>query len=92
MENIMRITIQQASDILSRTEDEILFIANIEKRIPIEYEADNDMEYNEDGTVRFIEGASTDPCWWFTLQDVLDFKKQMDEGLVGKVEEILENK
>jgi hypothetical protein len=80
MENIMRITIQQASDILSRTEDEILFIANIEKRLPIKYEADNDMEYNEDGTVRFIE------------EDVLDFKKQMDEGLVGKVEEILENK
>ena len=84
----MRITLQQAADIINRSPDEILYIANIEKRIKANMEADDDMVYNEDGTVSFKEGIS-EPTWWFDLNDVLSFKKEMDEGLVGQVENLL---
>jgi hypothetical protein len=84
----MRITLQQAADIINRSPDEILYIANIEKRIRANMEADDDMVYNEDGTVSFKEGIS-EPTWWFDLNDVLSFKKEMDEGLVGQVENLL---
>lgn len=87
----MRITLDQAADILSRTREEVLYIANNEKRLPIEFEMDNDMVRNEDGTVSFVEG-NEEPQWHLQLEDVLAFKKQMDEGLVGEVEEILEDK
>ena len=84
----MRITLQQAADIINRSPDEILYIANIEKKIKANMEADDDMVYNEDGTVSFKEGIS-EPTWWFALNDVLSFKKEMDEGLVGQVENLL---
>lgn len=87
----MRITLEQAADILNRTREEVLYIANNEKRLPIEIEMDNDMVRNEDGTVSFIEG-NEEPQWHLQLEDVLAFKKQMDEGLVGEVERILEDK
>jgi len=87
----MRITLEQASEILNRTREEVLYIANNEKRLPIEIEMDNDMVRNEDGTVSFVEG-NEEPQWHLQLEDVLEFKKQMDEGLVGEVEDILEGK
>lgn len=87
----MRITLEQAADILGRTTEEVLYIANNEKRLPIEFEMDNDMIRNEDGTVSFVKG-NEEPQWHLQLEDVLAFKKQMDEGLVGEVEDILEGK
>ena len=87
----MRITLEQASEILNRTREEVLYIANNEKRLPIEFEMDNDMVRNEDGIVSFVEG-NEEPQWHLQLEDVLAFKKQMDEGLAGQVEKILEGK
>jgi len=84
----MRITLQQAADILNRSEDEVLFISLHENRLESHQKMDNDIVYNEDGTVRFVEG-DRDPSWEFELEDVLTFKKEMEEGLVGEVEEIL---
>jgi len=84
----MRITLQQAADILNRSEDEVLFISLHENRLESHQKMDNDIVYNEDGTVRFVEG-DRDPSWEFELEDVLSFKKEMEEGLVGEVEEIL---
>ena len=87
----MKISLKQAAEILNRTTEEVLYIANNEKRLPIEIEMDNDMVRNEDGTVSFVDG-NEEPQWHLQLEDVLAFKKQMDEGLVGEVEEILEGK
>jgi len=87
----MRITLEQAAAILGRTTEEVLYIANNEKRLCIEIEMDNDMVRNKDGTVSFVEG-NEEPQWHLQLEDVLAFKKQMDEGLVGEVEDILEGK
>lgn len=81
----MKISLEQTCDILNRNREEVLYIANNEKRLPVEIEMDNDMIRNEDGTVSFVEG-NDEPTWWFNLDDVLAFKKQMDEGLVGEVE------
>jgi len=87
----MRITLVQTADILNRSTDEILYIANNERRLPISLAPDEEIIYNEDGTIKFNETAGqTEPEWWFDLNDVLAFKKQMDEGLVGEVEGILE--
>ena len=86
----MKISLQQASEILNRSADEVLYIANSEKRLPVEVEMDNDMVRNEDGTVSFVEG-NDEPQWWFNLGDVLTFKKEMDEGLVGEIESHLNN-
>ena len=89
----MKITIQQAAEILNRTENEILFIARNENRLAIQMSKDEEIVYNSDGTVRFLdEVEQTEPEWWFELDDVLAFKKEMDEGLVGEVEGILEGK
>lgn len=89
----MKISLQQASEILNRSTDEVLYIVNNEKRLPIQLVGDEELNYNEDGTISFNENVeTTEPTWWFNLDDVLSFKKQMDEGLVGEVEEILEGK
>lgn len=85
----MRVTLDDVSGILNRTPDEILFIANTEKRLTAHLIQDNDMVYNEDGTVSFTDGI-TEQQWEFDLPEVLAFKKEMDEGLVGTVEGILE--
>ena len=87
----MKITLAQASEILSRTEDEVLYIANSEQRLPITLVSDQELTYNKDGTISFNDDVEyTQPEWVFQLQDVLDFKKEMDQGLVGTVEGILE--
>ena len=87
----MRITLSQTADILNRSADEILYIANNEGRLPVSLASDEEISYNEDGTINFNENAEqTEPEWWFELEDVLTFKKQMEEGLVGEIEGILE--
>lgn len=89
----MRITLLQASDILNISVDHLLYIANNEKRIPIQLEGDQEISYNEDGTISFNENPeTTETAWWLDLNDVLEFKKQMAEGLVGEIEGILEGK
>jgi len=87
----MRISLQQAADILNRSVDEVLYIANNESRLSSFVKPDNDMIYRDDGTVSFVEGDS-EPTWEFELEDVLEFKKQMDNELAGELEEILEER
>jgi len=83
----MKISLEQTCDILNRSADEVLYIANNEKRLPIQLVGDEELNYNEDGTISFNENVeTTEPTWWFNLDDVLAFKKQMDEGLVGEIE------
>ena len=83
----MKISLEQTCDILNRSADEVLYIANNEKRLPIQLVGDEELNYNEDGTISFNENVeTTEPTWWFNLEDVLAFKKQMDEGLVGQIE------
>jgi hypothetical protein len=83
----MKISLEQTCDILNRSADEVLYIANNEKRLPIQLVGDEELNYNEDGTISFNENVeTTEPTWWFNLDDVLEFKKQMDEGLVGEIE------
>jgi hypothetical protein len=89
----MMITLAQASEILSRTEDEVLYIANSEQRLPVTLVSDQELTYNKDGTISFNDDVEhTAPEWIFELEDVLAFKKEMDEGLVGEVERLLEGK
>lgn len=87
----MRISLEQTAGILNLSVDTVLFISRSENRLISYYKPDDDIIYNEDGTVSFTEGNST-PTWEFEFDDVLAFKKQMDEGLVGEVEGILEGK
>jgi len=88
----MRITLLQASDILSISLDHLLYIANNENRIPIQLEGDQEISYNEDGTIQFNENVeTTEPTWWFNLEDILKFKKEMDEGLTGELKRNLED-
>jgi len=91
LENIMKISLEQVASILNRTSDEVLYIANNEKRLTATFEPDNDMVYNDDGTVSFVEGKETSE-WTFDLNEVLEFKKEMDEGLAGEIESYLEDK
>jgi hypothetical protein len=86
----MEISLEQASAILNRSEQEVLYIANNEGRLPIAIKPENDMVRNEDGTVQFVDGAQSTQEWTFRLEDVLEFKQQMDEGLVGEIERLLE--
>lgn len=87
LENIMIISLSQAAEILSRSEDEVLYIANNEQRLPITCIRDQEITYNEDGTIVFNEGVEhKDPEWVFELDDVLKFKQEMDQGLVGELE------
>lgn len=86
----MRISLQQTAEILDRTTDEVLYIANNENRLTAVFKPDDDMIYNDDGTVTFTEGNS-EPSWEFDINEVLEFKKQMDNDLAGELEEILED-
>jgi len=87
----MKISLEQTCDILNRNADEVLYIANNEKRLPIQIVGDEELNYNEDGTISFNENVeTTEPTWWFNLDDVLAFKKQMDGGLDGELRQILE--
>lgn len=86
----MEISLEQTAAILNRSEQEVLYIANNEGRLPIAIKDENDMVRNEDGTVQFVDGDQSKQDWAFQLEDVLEFKQQMDEGLVGEIETLLE--
>lgn len=86
----MEISLEQTAAILNRSEQEVLYIANNEGRLAIAIKAENDMVRNEDGTVQFVDGDQSKQDWAFQLEDVLEFKQQMDEGLVGEIERLLE--
>jgi len=87
----MNISVEQAAGILDRTEDEVLYIALVEKRLHPHIKQDDDIIYNDDGTVSFVEG-NRDPVWEFSLDEILKFKQEMEKELAGEIEDILEEK
>lgn len=85
----MKINIEQASQILNKTIDEVLFIVQ-DGRLNAVLEKDNDMIFNEDGTVRFLDNENTKLDWEFDLDDLLSFKKKyLDNDLDGKIKQIM---
>ena len=84
----MKISLDQVSGILNRTPDEVLYIANNEQRLSATVKPDNDIVYKDDGTVEFVEGEK-EQSWEFDIEEVLAFKKKMDEGLAGELQELL---
>ena len=74
----MRISISDASGILSLNEDELLMESQICDDLTAHYVAPTDMIYNDDGTVQFMDG-DPDPTWEFDMAEILAHKKVLDE-------------
>ena len=74
----MRISISDASGILSLNEDELLMESQICDDLTAHYVAPTDMIYNDDGTVQFVDG-DPDPTWEFDMTEILAHKKVLDE-------------
>ena len=85
----MKLSLEQTASILNKSTDEVLFVVQ-DKRLPAEIKQDGDMVFNDDGTVRFIEGMESGVQWEFELDDVLAFKKELDADLDGTLRQILE--
>jgi hypothetical protein len=84
----MELTLQQASDVIGKTPDEVLFVVQ-DGRLPCKILADPEIQYNDDGTVTFV-GERADPEYRFNFDDCIAFKKSLDEGLDGELKQILE--
>ena len=74
----MRISISNAAGILSLTEDEVLMKSQTCDHLTAHYVTPTDMIYNDDGTVQFVDG-NPDPSWEFEIDEVIAFKKEMEE-------------
>lgn len=85
----MELTLAQASDVIGKTPDEVLFIVQ-DGRLPCKVLADPEIQYNEDGTITFV-GSKADPEYRFQFEDVIAVKKELDEGLDGTIREILDS-
>jgi len=75
---IMKISIEQASDILSMEPDELLMEVQSVDTVTPHFVAPSDMIYNDDGTVQFVDG-DPDPTWEFDMTEILAHKKVLDE-------------
>lgn len=84
----MELTLEQAADVIGKTPDEILFVVQ-DGRLPVKILSDPEIIYNEDGTVSFT-GEKSNPEYRFQFEDVIAFKKELDEGLDGTLRQILE--
>ena len=73
----MRVNIQDASQLLSMTPDEMLMEVQNQECITSHFVAPTDMIYNEDGTVQFVDGA-TEPSWEFEMSELIELKKIID--------------
>lgn len=74
----MKIDIKDAAQIVSMTPDELLMAAQKQTALTPHFVPPTDMVYNDDGTVKFIEGNS-EPSWEFDMTELLEFKKVWDE-------------
>lgn len=73
----MRVDIQDASQLLSMTPDEMLMEVQSQECISAHFVQPTDMIYNEDGTVQFVEG-SAEPSWEFEMSELIELKKIID--------------
>ena len=85
----MELTLQHTADILGKTPDEVLFIVQ-DDRLSCKVLSDPEIQYNEDGTITFVAEKSN-PEYRFDFEEVLAFKKELDEGLDGTLRNILES-
>jgi hypothetical protein len=83
----MELTLQQAADVIGKTPDEVLFIVQ-DGRLSCKVLTDPEIAYNEDGTITFV-GERSDPEYRFDFNEVITFKKELDEGLDGTLRTIL---
>lgn len=86
----MELTLQQAADVIGKTPDEVLFIVQ-DGRLNCKVLADPEIQYNDDGTITFVGEKSNGVEYRFQFDDVLAFKKELDESLDGTLREILED-
>lgn len=84
----MVITLTQAAEIIGKSEDEVLFMVQDERLPVVEYK-DTELTYLADGRVEFNEPAN--PEWKFELDAVLKAKKELEEGLDGQLQVLLED-
>jgi len=75
----MRINISNAASILTMSEDELLMESQKLDELNAIYVPPTDMVYNEDGTVRFIDEGDSESSWEFEMDEVLAYKKVLDE-------------
>jgi len=85
----MELTLQQAADVIGKTPDEILFVVQ-DGRLPCKVLADPEIQYNDDGTIRFVGEKSDGVEYRFQFDDCIAFKKSLDESLDGELRQILE--
>lgn len=86
----MKISLKQAATILNKSEDEVLFIVQ-DGRLSSVIKKDDDMIFNEDGTVKFVETDDNSVDWEFDMDEVLVFKQELDASLDGTIQQILES-
>jgi hypothetical protein len=84
----MEISLQQAADVLGKTEDEVLFIVQDGRMQAIQKE-DTEIKYLADGRIEFNDEVSQ-PAWMFDFNEVLRVKKELEESLDGQLKVLLE--
>ena len=84
----MKLNLEQTAQILGKTINEVLFVVQ-DKRLAAKIKKDADMIFNEDGTVQFIDTNDTSVDWEFDLNEVLQFKRDLDAGLDGTIKRLL---
>jgi len=85
----MQLSLSQASQILGKSHDEVLFMVQ-EKRLKVIQLQDKEIKYLADGRVEFNDEQS-DPSWVFDFDEVIRAKKELDEGLDGQIRSIMES-
>ncbi len=73
----MRVNIQDASQLLSLTPDEMLMEVQSQECISAHFVPPTDMIYNDDGTVQFVDGDA-EPSWEFEMSELIELKKKID--------------
>jgi hypothetical protein len=79
----MRISISDAANIVSLSEDQLLMESQICDNLTAHYVAPTDMIYNDDGTVQFVDGNS-ESSWEFEMDEIIEFKKIHDEKRIAE--------
>lgn len=74
----MKISIEQAAEIMSMEPDELLMEVQSVDTVTAHFVVPSDMLYNDDGTVQFVDG-DPNPTWEFDMTEILTHKKVLDE-------------
>lgn len=85
----MDLNITQASDVLGKTPDEVLFMVQ-DGRLDAKFQQDAEIKYLDDGRIEFTGKGESTPEWIFDFDNVIKAKKELDESLDGELRDILE--